>query len=90
MTEINKREEKGKEIALKSDLIRVSDYHYHVHSQTTKRDYDVIKIGTNWVCNCPDHTYRKICCKHIHAVEFSLKIRQEVREKNKVTIQPIT
>ena len=90
MTEINNREQKGKEIALKSDLIRVSDYHYHVNSQTTKRDYDVIKVGTNWTCNCPDHTFRKICCKHIHAVEFSLKIRQEVREKNKITIQPIT
>jgi transposase-like protein len=89
MTE-NMREMKGKEIALKSDLIRVSDYHYHVHSQTTKRDYDVIKAGTNWVCNCADHVYRHVCCKHIHAVEFSLKIREEVREKNKVTIQPIT
>jgi hypothetical protein len=35
------RKEKGKQIALKSDLIRVSDNHYHVHSQTTNRDYDV-------------------------------------------------
>ena len=37
------REEKCKQIALKSDLIRVSDYHYHVHSQTTNRNYGVIK-----------------------------------------------
>lgn len=87
---MNLREEKGKEIAIKSDLIRVSDYHYHVHSQTTKRDYDVVKVGTNWTCNCADHIYRHVCCKHIHAVEFSLKIRQEVREKNKITIQPVT
>lgn len=90
MTEINTREEKGKQIALKSDLIRVSDYHYHVHSQTSKRDYDVIKTGTNWVCNCADHVFRHVCCKHIHAVEFSLKIREEVREKNKVSISPVT
>lgn len=86
----NTREEKGKEIALKSDLIRVSDYHYHVHSQTSKRDYDVIKTGANWTCNCADHVFRHVCCKHIHAVEFSIKIREEVREKNKVTIQPVT
>ena len=86
----NAREEKGKEIALKSDLIRVSDYHYHVHSQTTKQDYDVIKVGTNWVCNCADHIYRHVCCKHIHAVEFQLKIREKVTEKNKITIQPVT
>jgi len=88
MTE-NKREQKGKEIALKSDLIRVSDNFYHVKSQTTKREYDVIKVSDKWECNCADHIFRKICCKHIHAVEFSLKIREQVREKNKVTISPI-
>ncbi len=51
----NMREQKGKEIALKSDLIRVSDYHYHVHSQTTNRDYDVIKVDSKWTCSCPEH-----------------------------------
>lgn len=85
----NIREIKGKEIALKSDLIRVSDYHYHVHSQTTKRDYDVVKVGDKWSCSCPDHVFRHVCCKHIHAIEFSIKLRQEVRERNKVTISPI-
>lgn len=68
MTE-NKREIKGKQIALKSDLLRLSDYHYHVHSQTTKRDYDVIKVSDKWICSCPDHTFRHVCCKHIHAVD---------------------
>jgi len=86
----NKRQEKGKQIALKSDLIRVSDYHYHVHSQTTNRDYDVIKSDGVWHCDCPDHKFRKVCCKHIHAIEFSLKIREEVRERNKVTIEPVS
>lgn len=84
------REEKGKTIALKSDLIRLSDYHYHVHSQTTNRDYDVVKVDSKWTCTCPDHTYRnRVCCKHIHAVEFSLKIREGVREEKKVVISPI-
>ncbi len=83
------REEKGKEIALKSDLIRVSDYHYRVHSQTTKREYDVIKVGDKWECNCPDHVYRHVCCKHVHAVEFSLKIREEVRKEKEVIIEGI-
>ena len=85
----NKRQEKGKQIALKSDLIRLSDYHYHVHSQTSNRDYDVIKTGKIWTCNCADHKFRHVCCKHIHAVEYSIKIR-EVRERNKVIISPIT
>lgn len=83
------REVKGKEIALKSDLIRVSDYQYRVHSQTSKRTYDVIKVGENWTCNCTDHKFRKVCCKHIHAIEFSIKIREEVRKQNKITISPV-
>lgn len=90
MTETNPREEKGKQIALKSDLIRVSDNHYHVHSQTSNRDYDVVKTYDQWHCNCADHIFRKVCCKHIHAIEFSLKMREEVRERNKITIEPVT
>ena len=90
MTTTNPRQEKGREIALKSDLLRLSDYHYHVHSQTTKRNYDVVKVGTKWTCSCPDYTFRHVCCKHIHAVEFSIELRREVRQQNKVTILPIT
>jgi len=86
----SQREIKGKQIALKSDLIRVSDYHYKVNSQTTNRKYNVIKINDNWTCNCADHKFRHVCCKHIHAIEISIKIRTEVRERNKITISPIT
>ncbi len=87
----NTRQEKGKQIVLKSDLIRVSDNLYHVNSQTTKRRYDVYRANTNssWKCTCPDHTFRQICCKHVHAVEFSIKMREEIRQKNKVVISPV-
>ena len=87
--ETNQREEKGKQIALKSDLIRVSDIQYRVHSQTSKRTYDVIKIGEKWTCNCADHKFRKVYCKHIHAIEFSQQIREEVRKENAITIEPV-
>ena len=30
-----------------------------------------------------------VCCKHIHAVEFSLKIREEVRKEKSITLEPI-
>ena len=83
------RQEKGRKIALKSDLIRVSDYHYHVHSQTTNRDYDVIRTNEKWHCSYPDHKFRHVCCKHIHAVEFSLKVRDEVRKEKAVIIEPV-
>ena len=90
MQESNPREEKGKQIALKSDLIRVTDYHYRVHSQTTKREYYVIKVGNSWDCNCDDHRFRHVCCKHAHAVEYSIKFRNEVRKQNQITIEPIS
>ncbi len=89
MVNLNPREEKGKQIASRHDLIRISDNFYHVKSQTTKREYNVVRTNEKWICNCPDHTFRHVCCKHIHAVEFSIKMREEVREKNKVVISPV-
>ncbi|MBI5146613.1 MAG: DDE-type integrase/transposase/recombinase [Thaumarchaeota archaeon] len=53
------------------------------------RWYDVIAIGSGWNCTCADHKYRQVCCKHIHAVEFSVKLREEIRKKNTVTISPL-
>lgn len=85
----NPREEKGKQIASENKVYRISDHQYHVQSQTVSKRYDVIKVGDKWECNCPDHTYRNVCCKHIHAVEFSIKLRNEVRERNKVIIEQI-
>lgn len=90
--ETNPRQEKGKEIAQKHEQIRrISETHYRVQSQTTHYDwYDVVRTESGFVCTCKDHTFRKICCKHIHAVEFSVKLRKEIVEKNTVTIQPVT
>ena len=70
-------------------ILRLNAHHYTVKSQTTNRKYDVIGTESGFVCNCPDFTFRKICCKHIHGVEFSIKYREEVRERNKVTINSL-
>ena len=70
-------------------ILRLDDHHYTVKSQTTNRKYDVISTESGFICNCPDHMFRKICCKHIHGVEFSIKFRAEVRERNKVVIEQI-
>ena len=87
-TTTNPRQQRGKEIANKHDQIkRIDEFTYKVRSQTTNNLYDIIKTELGWVCNCPDHTFRKVCCKHIHACEFSLKIREQV--KNEITIEPI-
>ena len=90
MVETNPREEKGKQIALKADLVRVRDYFYKVRSQTSNRLYNVIKSNDVWHCDCPDHKFRKVCCKHIHAVEISIQMRNKVREEQKVIIKPIS
>lgn len=86
------REEKGKEIALNPNqqIFRINDHHYKVKSQTTKSEYDVVSTESGWTCNCGDYRFRHICCKHVHGVEFSIKIRNEVRQKNQVIIEQIT
>ena len=70
-------------------ILRLNGHHYTVKSQTSKRKYDVISMESGWACTCPDHTFRKICCKHIHGVEFSIKYREEVKQKNSVTIEEL-
>ncbi len=85
--QITTREERGQAIAkLSNQIQRVDDYLYTVKSQSGNGDYAVTKVDDEWVCQCPDNTYRHIECKHIHAVKFSLIIRAEVKVR---TISPV-
>jgi transposase-like protein len=68
----------------------LSEKHYRVVSQSGNGTYDVSRtkaVAVGWICTCPDYTYREIKCKHIWAVEFSLKIREAVEP---LVIEPIT
>ena len=87
MNTTNSREEKGKEIASKNDLHRLDRNSYQVHSQSTDKVYDVVRTENGWICTCPDHKFRQVCCKHIHAVEISIRIRDEVKTR---VIAPIS
>ncbi|WP_299290356.1 DDE-type integrase/transposase/recombinase [Nitrosopumilus sp.] len=79
MDKTDPRQEKGKEIANSSNQIqRVDENHYRVKSQTSEKEYDVIATEKGWTCTCPDHCFRQVCCKHIHAVEFSKLVRTKV------------
>ncbi|NIP62182.1 MAG: DDE-type integrase/transposase/recombinase [Nitrosopumilaceae archaeon] len=49
----------------------------------------MVKLKDGWFCPCPDHRFRRVCCKHIHAVEISLRLREEVKKQNQVTINEI-
>jgi len=84
----NKRQDKGKQIVDKQDQIkRIDENHYKVKSQSRDKQHDIISTEFGWSCSCEDNFFRKTCCKHIHAVEISLKIRREV--ENQVILNPI-
>jgi transposase-like protein len=83
------RRAKGQVISKLDDQIeRLDGLTYKVRSQSGNGFY-IVKFSTlkDWSCSCPDHVYREIKCKHIWAVEFSLRIRDKVREN--VVIQPV-
>ena len=79
---MNQRQVRGQVIAERQDQIeRVDDSRYFVKSQSSENTYEIISTEAGWTCQCPDHQFRKVCCKHIHAVEISLTIRKEVKPK---------
>jgi transposase-like protein len=74
------RAERGQSIATASGQIQsIDDMLYIVKSQSGNGEYTVNKVNGEWSCTCPDNTYRKAHCKHIHAVEFSLKLKAQVK-----------
>ena len=76
------RKEKGRQIAQTKDSIqRIDEHTYKVKSQSRNKQHDVISLELGWSCSCEDHYFKKICCKHIHAVEISLSIRKQVKSK---------
>jgi transposase-like protein len=74
--------------ALVDQIVCVDNERFKVASQSGKGFYTVVKRDGVWNCSCPDHVYREVKCKHLWAVEFSLKLRDRVREN--VVIQPLS
>jgi transposase-like protein len=82
------RQERGQEIAqLEGQIKRIDANTYEVLSQSGHGKYEVLNTSIGWMCQCPDHVYRGVKCKHIHAVLISQSIRAEVAVRR---IQPIT
>lgn len=84
------REEKGQLIADNpNSIMHVGERFYKVSSQSGHGMYNVTrKQNGGWLCDCPDHMYREVRCKHIIAVQIRTELRNKVRED--VIIQPIT
>jgi len=79
---------RGQEISkLEGQIARLDDLTYQVNSQSGHGQYTVVKGSRDWRCSCPDHIYREVKCKHIWAVEFSLRLREKVKEN--VLLEPV-
>ncbi len=90
MQAIETRESRGRAIAEKPNQIqRLDERFYKVASQSGNGMYDVVKKkdSSGWICDCPDHLHRQVICKHIWAVQLSLRIREQVQAR---VIEPIT
>jgi transposase-like protein len=84
----NLREARGLDIAQKNNQInRIDQSTYRVLSQSRNGEYVVCLSGDEWRCECLDHRFRGVKCKHIWAVEFSLKMREQVRKN--IVIQEV-
>ncbi len=67
------REQRGLEIAATVKL-RHRGSVWMVPSQTGKGNLYTVELKDDGpVCSCPDHETRRVKCKHIHAVEFSIR-----------------
>jgi hypothetical protein len=66
-TQVLSRKQKGDMIA-PENIVQMNSSSFFVKSQSGKSGYAVTKFGQSWTCDCPDHRYRQIQCKHIHAV----------------------
>ena len=78
------RKSRGLEIA-QTNHITKNDKGWLVPSQSNGTPY-IVQLSDNGdepTCNCPDHQYRKMKCKHIFAVE--LTITREIDEQGTVT-----
>jgi len=81
---IEARRSRGFEIA-QTNHITKNDKGWLVPSQSTGTPY-IVQLSDNGdepTCNCPDHQYRKMKCKHIFAVE--LTVTREIDEQGTVT-----
>ena len=48
------------------------------------------KGADGWLCECPDHVYRHVECKHIFAVEVSASLRVQVANRRIEPIENLT
>jgi transposase-like protein/DNA-directed RNA polymerase subunit M/transcription elongation factor TFIIS len=58
------------------------DAYYHIVREFPKNRQERMRSTGAWTCSCPDFQTRHMPCKHIHAVQLSLKIAGDVQEQS--------
>jgi transposase len=81
------RKLKGEQIAKTGRIVKLEDG-WHVPSQSGKGTYIVstASLLSKPKCTCPDYETRGLVCKHMYAVEITLKKEFEVDEHGNTTI----
>src|SRR5215210_757535 len=74
---MNPREQRGLELAERAKIHRKGGDVWAVPSQSGRGRYWVRLNGTKSLCTCPDHELRATKCKHIWAVEHTVKTEAE-------------
>jgi putative transposase len=78
LTNNNERMVRGFAIISQYGQIQQPEAHaFKVRSQSGNGQY-VVTNGKEWDCTCPDHTYRKVVCKHIFAVRFWISLKEKI------------
>jgi SWIM zinc finger len=77
-TQLSERETKALEIAARTKLTRKGDV-WIVPSQSGPKTYTVNPDPESPYCDCPDFESRRARCKHIYAVEITLKREYNVQ-----------
>ena len=80
------RQDRGRRIVEYGGQIRrIDDIEYEVQSQTwPDRAYAVFHTERGWICSCPDHLEAGHHCKHMYAVEISLRMREAAQRSTTI------
>jgi transposase len=78
MTTHTSREQKALEIAARNKLTPSDNNKYSVPSQSGRGCYTVEFDPAKPHCNCPDFEYRQLPCKHVLAVEITVRREQTI------------
>ena len=62
---------------------QLSQNRFEIPSQSKDLNYIVTCYANSWSCTCPDHQFRHVTCKHIHAVLLWQKLSKKLEEDNK-------